>query len=300
MDNLPQYIQDIRQQGTWKPYYNLKACSSWLKSVEKCFYKRGNEIFLYTPARIELEESVTQALVREYRPQEEIGGVILCKLSHTDQYVELIGKKFILITNSIEEYSPIKKKASSYYPNVDEYLNILSRNFSRSSKSSIMFPIFVHSHPSITKEYLPDHVDWGKLRLSDGDIGFAKLHKIQLNTIYLRFMNMLLTGGNSEHRVLLFGKGVTPFDFENEKRVGALRGIDEFSNGMKNEFARALIKFALVMAHEYDERKTPPNSKEKGQLKKLFNDHQEKHLYFSPIKKKGNTVIILPGYKKDD
>lgn len=294
---LTKKVEDILQTLVWQPNINNNKTSPWFKKLEEtCLCKSiDNNVFLNTPFDIELPYFVTRQMESVYQIDEEIGGIIFCKINFENNKCILKGEYFVEVANAIEDYYLDYNKTRSYFPEVICCEKCLIYNFNKTNIDEILFPIFVHTHPSAYKYSPESDVAWVAQRISEGDKGFARNAKIKLGNNYLLFFNAVFSGSRNktDYRILYFGDKVTPFDFEDIKLNQVSKGIEDSANSLTSNEGLALFwQFALNVGKAFVDLKGTNTQKES--IKKIFNDMVKNKMYFSKINEIGSTIVTIP------
>lgn len=285
----------------WQPQFDVKACSEWISrfTKSKIFVKHEQQYDkLSIPFEIELLPNEMNKITATYLDDEETGGLMLCKMKMNENKLRLILHKHFQIRNAVEEYCEGKSRKSSYYPEPSAYLKVLSDNFSNKDSSKILFPIHYHTHPtSDIKEDVRYITTAIKLDLSDGDKNASNNREIKLGVNNLLYVNAILTGSGSENRIVFYGKGITPYDFNKPKAKQFVQGVMDVTEDIEKDgwkiFWRTLIGVGTVATAIYG----GPDAVRS--LTDTFTDMVNKKEYFGVIGKFKSTIITIPEYKED-
>jgi len=284
----------------WQPKHNRQACEAWFRYMlnSQITTREGNDIKLRPPFEILLLRDNGRAITATYKDSEETGGLMFGKFLWSDRKLTLIICEHHQIENVIEKYNPTKSRKGSYLPDPTIYQNILEKNFSKQSSDQILFPIHYHTHPTENQKEDVFYISTGnKLRLSNADKHAANNRSIKLGENILLYLNAIITGNESEHRILFYGNGISPFQFEETKAKQVKQGVKDITEGIENESHKKLAMAGIEIFRRLAVGLSPELSP--YLLDKLadFSNRQE---YFSIIRENMDTRITIPELKKEE
>jgi hypothetical protein len=285
---------------TYKPEFNRQACLKWLKKLRKSGYinLENRDLTLTTPFELIIPLSEAQKISASYKDNEETGGLIFCEMMSEKESLKLIVREHRPVPNEVERFFKNKSKKNSYYADPDLYHALLSENFSKADSGEILLPIHYHTHP--TDDIKDDYrylSTMSRLMLSEGDKHVSLERKIQLEDINLIYLNAILTGNWLEHRIISYGKGVSPLDFEETLNRQSAQGIIDATEAIESEGWRLAARLGLILATGVVGMNNPYHGKE---LLNSFSDYTNEKQYFSVISKTTDTRILFPKMLPDD
>ena len=291
----------MTEMHTYKPKYDVKSCKQWLKWLNDSDIITEDEgsIKLFPPCEIELPQNISTAITSTYLDDEETGGLQFCSIELVEDIVKLNVRAHHEVPNDVENAFPGLSRKNSYYALRTEYEKHLSDNFSKENEKDILFPIHYHTHPTVNiKEDVRYITTAIKLELSDGDKDVSKCRKIILDDTNLLYINAILTGNESEHRIIFYGKGITPHNFNKPKAKQFVRGVMDGTESIESDgwkvFWRVLIAAGTVTSAIYG----GPDAVR--MLTDTFVDMVNKKEYFGVIDKFKSTIINIPEYKPEE
>lgn len=295
--NLPENVNRVLETLIWEVDTNNPVLHNWAAEYGKYFRSIVDyELFLKTPFDIELPVHVANQITAKYQDDEEIGGIVFLSFVKSENILKFKADNFVFIKNAVEDYFEDKKKLGSYFPETESFLKALNENFQMKSVEQILFPVFLHSHPSVTGNYTRDENSWHHMNLSEGDKGFARRAKIKVADCNFNFMNVVLTGGAENYRMQFFGKNVTPYDLEHIKDKNVRQGISDVTDSLtKNQFWNILMKSSLDLFYTYTELQG--TTAQKNLLKMQTNDFVDNKIYFAKLERFKSTIIHIPKYE---
>lgn len=242
----------MKQKPTlkWRPEFNTANCNKWLAYLkEQNLIRISDNIgHLTPPFDISINDKIYSDILNIYVPNEEKGGLMFASISKRDNQISLEIDAIEEIENDVENAFPGSSKKGSYFPHADNYLKILSDNFSNNDSSKIKLPIHFHTHPTRDKfediKYFTQL--WHPLNMSKADIDVSKERQIQFNNFSFFYLNAIITGDDNEHRVIYYGNNVTPENYTGEKATQMFTTVKEMTDEIENDGLKTLTRVALV------------------------------------------------------
>jgi hypothetical protein len=233
----------------WSPQFQAASCNDWLiglqqENVIEISASVGN---FKTPFIIQISKKISKNISEIYAPHEERGGLMFASVKSKNDETILKIESVHEVRNDVEKYFNNSSKSSSYYPNREDYLKLLSDNFSNKNSKGILLPIHFHTHPTRnTVEDIRYHSQIiHPLNPSEADITVSNLRHIQLNNFTLLYLNSIITGDSMEHRIMFYGRKVTPEDYTREKGRQIINTVMEATDGIQDHDLRVAARIAL-------------------------------------------------------
>jgi hypothetical protein len=218
--------------------------------------------FLTTPCRFRIDEKIITDLKRNYKTEEEIGGVLWAKPTTKDTNIIYLIDKVSYFINAIE-YNPRadhRNKTNAYLPDKEQRQQILYDLFSQG-----YLPLEFHSHPVKGTDFLQS------LTKPDFNAETSQQDKVESFQPYtigkkrLLMPRVLVVGNDTLSRDIFIGvyNGfIAPKEFENSKKKIQQENFDKIidlvsmiklSDGQKLGFSIgvALLLFTIAKYPRY-------------------------------------------------
>lgn len=276
--------------------FNRENCLKFVKNLADLdvAYVKDKTIIIKPPFTIEIPTAITSKIVTRYKSDEERGGLMFGYFKKVEDLIVLEIKEYHEIENYIETYRPEKSKRWAYFPHIESYTAALENNFCKVD-GDVLFPIHYHTHPS--KELEPGkHMSTAtKLELSEADKNSSDSRFIEIDGGKLQYLNAIITGNESENRIVFYGKDVTDYDFSNNIHQQALQGILDSTAGIEStggKIGAIGLGFGALLLGIF-------NPEFGNEAINLLPDLKNEKEYFGTISRIGATKIKIPKYQKN-
>jgi len=180
-------------------------------------------VHLKSPCEIQIPESITDKLKKEYDPEVEKGGVFFAKPHKVDNKTILIFVEVYFIENISE------KPENSYLPNQSELQSRI--DFALSDSSEKLLPIRFHTHPThsdnITNEIF-NYIFQSDTSEQDRIVSYQTMRVEDVNLLMPR--SIVLCNGTISNRLFIgFYNGlIAPLEFNTYKKNQKDTAINNF------------------------------------------------------------------------
>lgn len=284
----------------WKVNFNTEEVKKWIATHRESMVLTYEKPILLpiTPFEIEITPDAYTKIENIYINNGEKGGIIFCEIIKKQDEFRLKTIDVCEVENVFESTpeNPGRSKANTYRPNSEQYISLMSENFSNST--SCYFPIHFHTHPTADdKEFVAYSNSYTQLNTSDADKNAALNRFVEFGQVKLRYLNAIITGHDDDFKIIFYAPGVTPLDFFTTKLnriTGKLSNFGEQASTLTDdENLKPIVKAGIELV---------------GTLFLGFNMATINHIplmfeekeYFGNLDKNSSTIIKIPKYKTEE